>query len=44
MFGGKNVFENILQYGENPVHEMMHAAAYILIDHIVFYHILNYKN
>lgn len=46
IFGGKNVFRNVLQYEEKkyPVEEMMHAAAYILVNQIVFYHILSKYN
>lgn len=43
IFGGKNVFENILQYneGEYPLDEMRKAATYLLINQILFYHVLS---
>ena len=39
IFGGKNVFENILQYEEHeyPVEEMQLATSYLLINQIIFY-------
>jgi hypothetical protein len=43
IFGGKGVFENILQYTEKkyPIKEMRDAAAYLLINQIMFYHVLS---
>jgi type I restriction-modification system DNA methylase subunit len=43
IFGGKSVFENILQYEEKkyPLREMQEAAAYLLINQIMFYHVLS---
>jgi len=43
IFGGKTVFENILQYeeGKYPLEEMRHAAAYLLINQLLFYHVLS---
>ncbi len=43
IFGGKSVFENILQYTEKkyPIKEMRDAAAYLLINQIMFYHVLS---
>lgn len=43
IFGGKTVFENILQYeeGHYPIDEMRQAAVYLLINQIIFYHILS---
>lgn len=42
-FGGKNVFENILQYGkdEYPLEELRYAAAYLLMNQLLFYHVLS---
>jgi len=42
IYGGKTVFENILQYeeGKYPLDEMRHAAAYLLINQLLFYHVL----
>ena len=46
IFGGKTVFENILQYeeGHYPLDEMKQAATYLLINQIIFYHILSTAN
>jgi type I restriction-modification system DNA methylase subunit len=43
IFGGKTVFENILQYeeGHYPLDEMRQAAVYLLVNQIIFYHILS---
>lgn len=43
IFGGQSVFENILQYKseEFPVMEMRRAAAYLLINQVMFYDILS---
>lgn len=43
IFGGKTVFENILQYeeGRYPLEEMRQAATYLLVNQIIFYHILS---
>lgn len=43
IFGGKTVFENILQYeeGHYPLDEMKQAAVYLLVNQIIFYHILS---
>ena len=43
IFGGSSVFENILQYeeGEYPLVEMQRATAHLLINQILFYHILS---
>jgi len=43
IFGGKTVFENILQYeeGKYPLDEMRKAAIYLLINQILFYHVLS---
>lgn len=43
IFGGKTVFENILQYeeGKYPLDEMRKAATYLLINQILFYHVLS---
>ncbi len=43
IFGGKTVFENILQYeeGRYPLEEMRHAATYLLVNQIIFYHVLS---
>jgi hypothetical protein len=42
IFGGKNVFENVLQYeeGRYPLEEMRRAVAYLLINQLLFYHVL----
>jgi type I restriction-modification system DNA methylase subunit len=46
IFGGKTVFENILQYeeGHYPLDEMRQAATYLLVNQIIFYHILSTAN
>ena len=43
ILGGKSVFENILQYeeGHYPLEEMRQAATYLLVNQIVFYHVLS---
>jgi len=43
IFGGKTVFENILQYeeGRYPLEEMRQATTYLLTNQIMFYHILS---
>lgn len=42
IFGGKTVFENILEYeeGKYPVEEMRQAATYLLVNQLLFYHLL----
>jgi hypothetical protein len=42
IFGGKTVFENILQYeeGRYPLEEMRQAATYLLVNQLLFYHVL----
>jgi len=46
LFGGKWVFENILQYekGEYPVEDLRLAAAYLLVNQILFYHVICSSN
>ena len=46
IFGGKTVFENILQYeeGKYPLEEMRRAATYLLINQILFYHVLSSRD
>jgi hypothetical protein len=43
IFGGKTVFENILQYDEGryPLEEMRQAATYLLVNQLLFYHVLS---
>jgi len=43
VFGGKSVFDNILQYEEKkyPLKEMRKGAAYLLVNQILFYHLLS---
>jgi hypothetical protein len=43
IFGGRSVFENILQYeeGKYPLEEMRHAATYLLVNQLLFYHVLS---
>jgi len=43
IFGGKTVFENILQYeeGRYPLEEMRNAATYLLVNQLLFYHVLS---
>jgi hypothetical protein len=43
IFGGKTVFENILQYeeGKYPLEEMRQAATYLLVNQLLFYHVLS---
>lgn len=42
IFGGKTVFENILRYeeGKYPLEQMRQAATYLLINQLLFYHVL----
>jgi len=42
-FGGKEVFANILQYeeGKYPVEELKSATAYLLVNQLLFYHVLS---
>lgn len=46
IFGGKTVFENVLQYekGGYPLSEMRRAATYLLINQILFYHVLSARD
>lgn len=43
LFGGKEVFENVLQYEEEkyPVEALRLASAYLLVNQILFYHVLS---
>jgi len=43
IFGGRSVFENVLQYeeGKYPLEEMRHAATYLLVNQLLFYHVLS---
>jgi|GEM_PF-502926 tRNA1(Val) A37 N6-methylase TrmN6 len=43
IFGGKSVFENILQFEEKnyPLKELRKGAAYLLVNQILFYHLLS---
>lgn len=43
LFGGKDVFENILQYEERkyPLEALRLASAYLLINQLLFYHVLS---
>jgi len=43
VFGGITVFENILQFekGSYPVQELRKAATYLLVNQIMFYHVLS---
>ncbi len=43
IFGGRSVFENILQYESKkyPLKEMRKGAAYLLVNQILFYHLLS---
>jgi len=43
VFGGMTVFENILQFekGSYPVQELRKAATYLLVNQILFYHVLS---
>ena len=43
IFGGKSVFDNILQFEEKnyPLKEMRKGAAYLLVNQILFYHLLS---
>jgi len=45
LFGGKEVFRTILQYEEEkyPVEALRLASAYLLINQILFYHVLSVK-
>jgi len=42
-FGGVDVFRNILQYEENkyPVEELRTGAAYLLVNQLLFYHVIS---
>ena len=42
-FGGKEVFENILQYEEKeyPIENLRLASAYLLVNQLLFYHVLS---
>ncbi|MBC7333771.1 MAG: N-6 DNA methylase [Actinobacteria bacterium] len=42
IFGGKNVFKNILQYEETeyPIEDLRVAAAYLVVNQLLFYHVL----
>lgn len=43
VFGGKHVFRNVLQYdeGKYPIENMRMAAAYLLVNQLLFYHVLS---
>lgn len=43
IFGGKSIFENILQYESEkyPLKEMRKGAAYLLVNQILFYYLLS---
>jgi len=43
IFGGKEVFKNILQYEEQkyPLENLRLASAYLLINQLLFYHVLS---
>lgn len=43
VFGGRSVFENILEFKpkEYPVTEMRRGATYLLVNQILFYHVLS---
>jgi len=43
LFGGKDVFKNVLQYeeGKYPIEALRLASAYLLINQLLFYHILS---
>mgnify|MGYP000456882578 CR=1 FL=1 len=43
IFGGKEVFKNILQYEERkyPLESLKLASAYLLINQLLFYHVLS---
>jgi len=44
IFGGKHVFKNILQYEKEekyPVEELRLGSAYLLVNQILFYHVLS---
>lgn len=45
LFGGKQVFENILQYEEKkyPEESLRLASGYILVNQLLFYHVLSKK-
>jgi type I restriction-modification system DNA methylase subunit len=45
LFGGRDVFENILQYeeGKYPIEELRLASAYLLVNQLLFYHVLSKK-
>jgi len=46
IFGGKSVFENILDYkaGHYPINQMRQAAAFLLTNQILFYRMLSKEN
>ena len=43
LFGGRHVFRNILQYeeGKYPVEDLRLASAYLLVNQLLFYHVLS---
>ena len=43
IYGGKSIFENVLQYETEkyPLKEMRKGAAYLLVNQIIFYHLLS---
>ena len=43
IFGGKEVFKNILQYEEQkyPVETLRLASAYLLVNQFLFYHVFS---
>ncbi|MCD6513324.1 MAG: N-6 DNA methylase, partial [Candidatus Odinarchaeota archaeon] len=46
IFGGEHVFKNILNYEEErkyPVEELRLASAYLLVNQLLFYHVLSRK-
>jgi hypothetical protein len=45
LFGGKEVFDNILLYdeGKYPEEDLRLASSYILVNQLLFYHVLNKK-
>ncbi|MEM4140020.1 MAG: N-6 DNA methylase [Nitrososphaeria archaeon] len=46
IFGGKNVFKNILTYEEEryPIEDLRLATAYLLVNQLLFYHVLSKTN
>lgn len=47
IFGGEHVFKNILKYKEKekyPIGELRLASAYLLVNQILFYHVLSRKS